>query len=76
MNTCSESSVTGRPRSERAIPLIADASPLTAVVVYSAYFTVNAVGALVAAGAHAVVSKTTRPAELPDIVATAVARHA
>jgi DNA-binding NarL/FixJ family response regulator len=57
----------------RAVPLIADVSPRTAIVVYSAQYTPDDVAALMAAGARAVVSKNARPAQLADMVATAVA---
>ena len=52
----------------RALPLVLDVSPETVVVVFTAYSSDGVARSLLAAGAATVVTKTSRPTDLADII--------
>jgi DNA-binding NarL/FixJ family response regulator len=52
----------------RALPLIVDVSPSTAVLVYTAYYTDEVAAELSASGAARVLTKTARPGDLADVL--------
>ena len=59
----------------RALPLIRGVSPETVVVVFTAYYTDEVARSLLAEGAARVVTKTSRPSDLADVVFDSVAER-
>jgi DNA-binding NarL/FixJ family response regulator len=59
----------------RALPLIRDVSPQTVVVMFTAFSTDEVAASLVAGGAARVVTKTSRPTDLADVVFDCVAER-
>ena len=60
----------------RALPLILDVAPATAVVVFTAYYTDEVGDRLLADGAVRVLTKTSRPAEIADVLFDVVTERA